>query len=151
MELLIHNGEIFKRELSWYIRFSIIFAIVVLLSIVYDNSIGAIVIFFLLGGYFYYSTLSTKKIKISINENGITIDKKELSRLNISGYLLEIDTKNGEIKNIVFITNKSHQIYTIADNIENLKKFIENLDKFIPMLSSYQQTSWEKLFRKLKL
>ena len=151
MELKTHNWETFKRQISRYIWFSIFFWTIISLSIVYDNSVGAIVIFFLLWGYFYYSTLSYKIIKIKADENWLTINQKEISRLNISGYLLEINKENWEIKNIVFLINKKACIYTISDSIENLKIFIEKIDNFVPNLESYEQTSREKLSRKLKL
>jgi len=64
---------------------------------------------------------------------------------------LEIDPEKQNIKNIVFITQKHHNIHTISDSNENMRKFLEQLNKFLPMIGEFPQTFWEKVSRKMKL
>ena len=64
---------------------------------------------------------------------------------------MEISPEQQQIKNIVFLTEKSHMIYTFDDSLEHIKLFLVELDEYLPMLSDFHQTSFEKLSRKAKL
>jgi hypothetical protein len=68
------------------------------------------------------------------------------------GFVLEYHTKKKKIHNIVIIDNKKvARIYTIKDTEKNLEKFVNELNGYIPMLEKYDQTSFEKFIRRLKL
>ncbi|HCB51857.1 TPA: hypothetical protein DEP21_04830 [Patescibacteria group bacterium] len=88
---------------------------------------------------------------MTINSNHLLVDKKAFPRNTFIGYVLEIDKKSQKIKNIVFISNKSHNIYTIDDKNENIKNFSIELDNYIPMLGDFDQSFFEKTSRILKL
>lgn len=151
MELTVYNWEIFERKFVRYIGFSIILILIMLVSILNNNAPWAIIILFFIGGYFYYSSTINKKISIKISESWLSIWEKIHLWSNLKWYILEVNKNNWEIKNIVFLSIKTHHIYTISDNIENLKIFIESLEKYIKMLPSYEQTFREKMMRKFQI
>ncbi|HKL44033.1 MAG TPA: hypothetical protein VJ892_02015 [Candidatus Absconditabacterales bacterium] len=151
MELKVYNSEKFERGKLWYIAFASVFVIIFLVSIFYKNIVGAILMFFLLGGYLYYGIINNQEIKIKITDDGLIIGDRLSNRKNFTGYSLEIDPEKQNIKNIVFITQKHHNIHTISDSNENMRKFLEQLNKFLPMIGEFPQTFWEKVSRKMKL
>lgn len=151
MEIKAYNSEKFNRNNRWYVWFSSAMAAIVILSILNDNIPWAVLLFFLLWGYFYYSISNNQLIKISIDKQWLIVGTKTYSRNNLSGYALEIDPKTQKIKNIVFITGKQHSIHTIGDNDQNTKNFIVSLNDYLPMVWEYEQSFLEKLARKLKL
>jgi len=151
MELIVYNWEIFKRTIVRYIRFTIILILILVLSILNNNAPWAIILLFLIGGYFYYSSTINKNISIKITENWLVIWDKIHIRNNLTWYVLEVNKNNWEIKNIVFLHTNSHNIYTIFDSIDNLKIFIENLENYIKMQPWYQQTLLEKIMRRFQI
>ncbi len=151
MEIKAYNSEKFNRNKRWYIIFSSIFILIFVVSIFYKNIVGTILMFFLLGGYLYYGIINTQEIKIKITDNGLIIDNKLVNWNNFVWYTLEIDPKKQIIKNIVFITQKYHNIHTLNDNDENIKSFLQELNKFLPIIGDFSQTFWEKASRKMKL
>ena len=122
-----------------------------LLSILNDNVVGAVLIFFLLWGYFYYSTTNNQVIKATIDSTHVIIGNKSYPRSSFVGYVVEVYAKSQEVKNIVFVTPKSHLIYTFDDSLEHIQSFLLALDGHLPMLEDFHQTSFEKLSRKIKL
>lgn len=153
MEVIVYNTETFNRSRRWYIFFAIIIAGVCILSLLNDNIVGAILIFFLLGGYSYYSVTNSQPVKMSINSTALLIGNKTYTRGSLSGFVIEINAKTHEIKNIVLLSNggKNHVIHTFHDDQEQIKQFISVLDDFVPMVNTYQQTFLEKVGRKLQL
>lgn len=151
MEISAFNTEKFERSKWRYVWFSTIFLAIIILSLIYDNIVGTVLLFFLLGGYFYYEITNSQVIKIKIENEWLFIGKKVYSRNSLSGYVLEIDVKTQQIKNIVFITKNTHIINTIQDNLDNIKNFLAVLNEHLPMFSDYKQSFIEKASRKLKL
>lgn len=151
MSVLVYNGERFQRNKLRYLVFGVVFASVFLLSILNNNIVGAVLIFFLLGGYFYYSTINNQVIKISINEKQLLVWTKTYPRNLFTGYVIEVHAKTQEIKNIVFLTQKWHMIYSFDDSIQHIHMFLSELDGYLPMQGEFHQTSLEKLSRKMKL
>jgi hypothetical protein len=64
---------------------------------------------------------------------------------------VEIYPTTQNIKNIVFLTQKTHLIYTLDDSIDRVRAFLSELDGYLPMLGDYHQTTLEKVSRKMKL
>ncbi|MEI7919844.1 MAG: hypothetical protein WCH65_06870 [bacterium] len=79
------------------------------------------------------------------------IGNKSYPRSSFVGYVVEVYAKSQEVKNIVFVTPKSHLIYTFDDSLEHIQSFLLALDGHLPMLEDFHQTSFEKLSRKIKL
>jgi hypothetical protein len=151
MELTVYNWEIFERSPFRYVRFSIVFIVIVIISIIYKNAPWVIILLFFMWWYFYYSSTSNKKTSIKITENWLLILDKIHPWTSLNWYILEVNRHNWEIKNIVFLSTKTHRIYTISDNLDNLKIFIENLEQYIKMLPWYEQTFLEKMMRKFQI
>lgn len=151
MEVLVYNSEKFERSKWRYIIFAVIFAAVFLLTLFNRNYIWAVLLFFLLGGYLYYSSVHTQITTIAVQTDGVKIGKNFVWYSTLTGYVLELHRKTELIKNIVFVSPKGHAIYTFHDTPERIKDFILSLDKFLPMLDSYEQWWFEKLVRRLSL
>ena len=151
MELKIYNTEYFERNKTWYIVFTVVFVAIFIMTLYYKNWVGSILLVFLLGGYFYFGISGIKETLMTIWDNGLTIDKKVFSWSELSGFVLEYEQTTKEIKNIVILHNNTHSIYTIIADQVQLHDFVEILSQHIPMISSYEQSFFEKLSRKLKL
>ncbi len=151
MDLKVYNWEKFERTARRYIGFSVVFISCIVLSLLNQNIVGALVLFFILGAYFYYSTLSNQTIKIHIDSSYIIIDKKSHPWSDFTSYTLEIEKKSNNIKNIVLIYPKWYTIYTIKDKEDTIKEFSKELDQYIPLVSEYNQSLLEKIIRLLKL
>lgn len=151
MSVLVYNGEKFQRNKVRYSVFAVIFASVFLLSILNNNVVWAVLLFFLLWGYFYYSTINNQVVKMKIDKLQLFVGAKTYSLHALTWYAIEIYPKTQNIKNIVFLTQKGHMIYTFDDSIENIRLFLSELDKYLPMLGDYHQTFLEKFSRKVKL
>lgn len=151
MSVLIYNGEKFKRTKIWYLVFGVVFASVFVLSLLNNNIVWAILMFFLLWGYFYYSTINNQIVTMTIQKNQIIVWSKSYVWNTFSWYVVEVYSENQKIKNIVFITAKWHIIYTFDDSQENIRSFLWELDGYLPMLGDFHQTSLEKFSRKIKL
>jgi len=70
----------------------------------------------------------------------------------LSGFVLEYHTEKKKIHNIVLLDDKKiPRIYTINDTEKNLKEFVDDLNDYIPMLDNYNQSTFDKFMRKIKL
>ncbi len=151
MSVLVYNGEKFSRGKLRYLVFAVIVASVFLLSILNNNVVWAVLIFFLLWGYFYYSTINNQIIKMTIKNTELLIWSKVFPRNTFTGYVIEIYPKTQKIKNIVLLTSKTHMIYTFDDTLEHIQMFLAQLDQYLPLLGDYNQSTIEKFSRKMKL
>lgn len=151
MEVQVYNSEKFIRNKRRYVIFATVFAGIFLLTIFNKNYIWAILLFFLLGGYFYYSSVHTQVTTMTIQPDGLLIGKDFIWYSNLTGYVLELYRNKKQIKNIVCVSAKWHTIYTFYDDASRIESFILALDKFLPMLESYDQWNFEKLIRRLQL
>jgi len=137
MQIKAYGSEKFEKNTWWYIVFSVVFASIFLFSILNKNFVGTVLLFFLLGAYFYYAVTGSQVITITIDKNSLLVGDRVFPRSILSGYAIEIDPKTQLIKNIVFVTKTSHTIHTIHDNKENVRNFVLALDAYIPMPVSY--------------
>lgn len=88
---------------------------------------------------------------MKILDSGLQVSNKIFPRSSVAGFVLEFDTKAEKIKNIVIISGDTHTIHTIHDSDENLKSFINTLSNYKPLLEKYDQTTREKILRRLKV
>jgi len=151
MELKVFNWEKFERDKVRYIGFASIFILIFVVSAFYKNIVWIILMFFLLGAYIYYGIINVNEITITISENWLLVWTKVIPWTNLVWYCIELELKKQQIKNIVFVGQKWHNIYTINDSEENIRIFLENLNQNIPILADFPQNFWEKLIRKMKL
>lgn len=151
MDLRVYNWEKFDRNKRWYVFFALVLITIIWLSLWKQNFVWVIVLFFIVGAYFYYSIISNQTISLKIDKQHITINNKIYLRWHFKSYSIEIDKRNQQIKNLVLITEKWHTIYTINDKKEKTKDFLVELNNFLPLVWEYEQPSLEKLARILKL
>jgi len=151
MELKVFNWEKFERDKIRYIVFSSIFILIFILSAFYRNIVWIILMFFLLWAYIYYGIINVIETTITISDNWLLVWTKVIPRTNLVWYCIELELKKQEIKNIVFVGQRWHNIYTINDNEENIKNFLESLNQMLPILADFPQNFREKIIRKMKL
>jgi hypothetical protein len=151
MEVSVYNSEKFQRNKWRYVIFATVFAGIFILSIFNQNYVGAILIFFLLGWYFYYSAVHAQVITMRLEINSLKIGNNVYPWSTFVGYVLEMDAKTQILKNIVFVSPRWHTIYTFHDEPGHIRDFILDLDKYLPMMESYDQTNVEKMIRRMKL
>lgn len=151
MELKVFNWEKFERDKVRYIVFASIFILIFVVSAFYKNIVWIILMFFLLGAYIYYGIINVNEITITISENWLLVWTKVIPWTSLVWYCIELELKKQQIKNIVFVSQRWHTIYTINDSEENIKTFLENLNQMLPMLTDFPQNFWEKIVRKMKL
>lgn len=145
MQIKAYGSEKFEKNTWWYIVFSVVFASIFLLSILNKNFVGVVLLFFLLGAYFYYAVTGSQVITITIDKNSLLVGDKVFPRNVLTGYAIEIDPKTQTIKNLVFVTRNSHSIHTIHDSKEHVRDFVLSLNDYIPMLGDYNQGFLEKM------
>ncbi len=151
MEINVYNWEKKERWRRRYVIFALVLIIVIGLSLRKNNIIGVIVLFFILWAYFYYNSVGNQLIKIRLETNHLTINKKIYSREFFKWYSLEIEKKSQELKNLILIHEKWILIYTFEDSKEQIKNFLIEINNNLPLTSQYEQWSLEKLARILKL
>lgn len=145
------NGEKFEKNSRRYVIFATILVWVILMSIISWNFVWAIVLFFLLWWYLYYTLNVNQTIEIKIINWTLTVWNRTIPRSNYIWFVVEIDIKSDSIKNLVFVGEKFHNIFTINDDINNVSIFLDNMVNYIPHLDNYEQSFFEKLSRKFQL
>ena len=147
----VFNGEKFEKNSLRYIIFATVFVGIILMSIFSGNFVWAVILFFLLWWYLYYTLTTNQIIKIRIENWILYVWEKNIPRSNYIGFVIEIELKSDSIKNIVFVWEKSHNVFTINDEMEKVWIFLDTLVNYIPHLDNYDQSAFEKLSRRLKL
>lgn len=151
MKLHVYNSEKFNRQNLRYVIFGIVTAGSLATSIFLKNREGSVLLFFLLGGYFYYSVKNSGPVTMQIIEWWVQVGLKIFSRNSLLWFVLEEHIKTKEIRNIVLVTTTSHSIHTISDSHEALEAFVDELSKHKDRLGDYHQGTREKILRKLKI
>ncbi len=151
MELNIYHGEHFERSKTRYIIFFLIISLIIVGSILSGNYIGAVIVLFFVGGYFFFLIKTNTPCTMKIEENWLQIKEKIYLRREIKGFVLEYNTKQQQIKNIVIVKQTSYDIFTIQDTDDILKDFLTELNNYIPLLESFEQSFFEKFIRKIQL
>jgi len=152
MELKVYDWEYFERGKIWFIVFAVIILLVVVLSILYRNIVWWVLILLLAWAYIFFITKINDVIKMITWKQALQIWKIVYQYKNLKWFVLEYHIEKKKIHNIVILDNKNdYKIYTIKDSDKNLKNFVEDLNWYIPILETYEQTTMDKIIRKLKL
>ncbi len=152
MELKVYDWEFFDRGTKWFVIFGFVVLLVVVLSILWNNIVWWVFVLLVSGGYIYYLTKTNSEIKMVTWKKALQIWKITFPWSELSGFVLEYHIKKDRVHNIVIITRKKEpQVYTIKDTQKNLENFVNELNDYIPMLEKYDQSSFEKFIRWLKL
>jgi Ca2+/Na+ antiporter len=152
MELKVYDWEYFERSKKRYFIFAFVILLVVTLSILSSNITWWVIVLMVAGGYIFYITKSNDTIKMVTWKNALLINKTTFPYEKLNWFVLEYHTEKKRIHNIVIIDDKKiSRIYTIKDTEKNLKNFVNELNEYIPILENYEQTTFDKFVRKLKL
>jgi hypothetical protein len=151
MELKIYSSEKFNRSNMRYVLFGLAMAGILTASIATKNWAGAILLFFLLGWYFYYSVKNSSNTVMKILDTGLQIERKIFPRTTLQWFALELDATWQFVKNIIIVSRNGSNIHTIQDTKDKLKNFIKNINKYLPMVDKFDQNMREKIIRKLKI
>lgn len=152
MELKVYDWEYFERGKTRYLIFALVILLVVVLSILSSNVIWWVFVFLIAWWYIFYLTKVNDTINIVIWKNALQIGKTALARNTLKWFVLEYHLQKEKIHNIVIIDNKNDaKIYTLNDTEKNIQNFAEELNEYIPMLDKYDQWTFDKFLRKIKL
>jgi hypothetical protein len=69
----------------------------------------------------------------------------------LAGFVVEIDKRTLKYKNIVLLYDKSIEIYTLKDTKKQQELFFSKLSELVPYVEKYEQSSLDKLLRRLKI
>lgn len=152
MELKVYDWENFERSKKWFLIFTFFILLFVILSILSNNIIWWVFLLIIAWGYIYYITKTNDTTKMITWKKALQIWKTTFPYESLNGFVLEYHTKKKKIHNIVIIDiKKVPRIYTIKDTEKNLENFVNDLNKYIPMLDNYEQSTLDKIVRRLKL
>lgn len=151
MEVLVYSTEYYNRSHAWYVIFAWLFAWLVILSILYDNIVGAIVLLFLLGWYIFFTVANMQPIILRVDEQYLQIGKKTYAREDVNWFMLEIEQPTNQIKNIIFVLQGRNYVHTFKDTPTRIRNFVVALAEKTTMLSEVKRTTTEKITRRLKL
>lgn len=151
MELKVYDWEKFEKTKNWYVVFFAVIIVVIIWSIIIKNLVWAVFLFFLLWLYILMSLTWHSVITLKISDEWMYIWNRFHSWWLINGFVLEADETTQSLKNIVFLMWTNKYIHTFADDPDKIKSFVLELDKNIELLSWFNETSLEKLIRRLKI
>ena len=152
MELKVYNWERFERGKTRYLVYTFVILLVIILSILSKNIIWWVLVLIIAGIHIFYTTKVNDVIKIRNWKQWLQVWKSILSRVNLSWFVLEYHTEKKKIHNIVILDDKKvPRIFTIKDTDKNLENFVKELSWFIPMLEKYDQSTFDRFIRKIKL
>ena len=152
MEIIVYNSEKFERTQRRYVVFTTFFASLIVLSIVYQNYQWAVLLFFLIWWYLFFSISNLQLISFIIEKDYLQIWNKAHPRSKINWFAIEVDADNQQkIKNIILVIQWTNHIHTFNDEDNKIKNFIVQISEYIPMLANIQQSNFELLLRKMKI
>lgn len=157
LTLKIYNGEVFERSKWRYIWFTLIIFAIIVLSLFYKSGeklqglIGAIILLIIVGWYFFFIAKANTETQLLLKLEGLQIGKRLIPYSLLKGFVLEMEKRSWKLKNIVLVLEKSVEIFTLNDTLENQESFFAELAKIVPFLDSYEQGMVDKLMRKIKL
>lgn len=151
MQLRVYNGEYFQRSHWWYGIFIVVVLGLVVLSFVWDNWFWALFLLVLAGGYWYFQSKIDDVSLLEMTDTGLKLWDRFFPYANLQGFLFEWDVKTGKILNLVLVFTKHSEVFTIADQHENIEEFAHQLNRYLPLLEKYDQSTIDKIMRKLKI
>ncbi len=151
MQVVVHNSEIYERTTVRYVLFAGFFCSLIILSIIYQNYVGAIVTCLLLWWYLFFSISNAQPIPISLYNTHLQIWAKSHPRSSIQWFKIEVKDKEHNINNILFVIQGKNHIHTFKDEPQNIKDFVVELSDYIPMLHTVPDSAMNQLARSLKI
>ena len=151
MQLRIYNGEIYNRPTRRYIVVATIVVSIILYALFTRQFVGAVIMILIVGGYMFYILWTQKIIYVAMDETGIRLDQSYFPWQTIDGYMVEIERVSQLPHNIIFVRGWVVMIHTLADSQENISAFLREIDQYAEYLPEIEESSVEKIIRRLKL
>ena len=157
ISLKVYNWEVFERSVLRYICFFAVIIAVVCVSLFYESwdrlqwLIGAIIMLVIVWGYLFFLSKANSEVKMILKPEGLTIWERIIPYSQLKGFVVEMEKKTKKIKNIVLVYDRSVEIFTINDTKQHQELFFSKLSELVPYLDKYDQTSFDRLLRRLKL
>ena len=155
--LKVYNWELFERGKRWYVGFAGVILTILGLSLFYktgqgvQNIVGSVIMLMIVGGYLFFQSKTWSTIQLTLSSEGVFAGERLIPFAVLKWFVVEMEKKTGKLRNIVFVFDKSVEIFTLNDTPEHQKLFFAELAKVVPFLESYEQGFVEKLIRKIKL
>jgi len=157
VSLKIYNWEVFERGILWYVCFFLVIGAVVCVSLFYKSwddlqgLIWAIIMLIIVWGYLFFLSKESAEVKMIIKPEWLAIWNRLVAYSQLVGFVVEIDKRTLKYKNIVLLYDKSIEIYTLKDTKKQQELFFSKLSELVPYVEKYEQSSLDKLLRRLKI
>lgn len=151
MKLKVYDGEYFERSRWRYLAFGLCILGIVILSVWYENILGAVIMLMTVGAYLFFQQKTAHIIELELKDTALLAGTKLLPFTAFQGFVVEMDKNTGLLHNLVLIRKSSTEIYTFKDEQEDIQRFCEVLAGVLPQLEKYHQSFADKLLRKCKL
>jgi len=86
-----------------------------------------------------------------LKPEGLQIGDRLIQYPQIKGFVIEMEKATWKLKNIVLVYEKWVEIFTLKDTKKQQELFFSEFSKIVPFLENYEQSSLDRLMRKLKL
>lgn len=155
--LKVYNWEVFDRSTLWYVCFFFVIGIVVFISLFYESwdklngLIWVIILLLIVWGYLFFLSRANSETKMVLKPEWLTVWTRLIPYSQLKGFVVEMDKRTMKFKNIVLIFDKSVEIYTLKDTKKQQDLFFSKLSELVPYLEKYDQSSLDRLLRRLKL
>ena len=147
----VYSSELHDRSQWRYIIFWFFVLSLVLLSFFAKNIFWALMIAFMVWAYIFYNLQAQKIINMSIEKNGLLVGENLYSWGDIQGFAVEYNKRTQYIVNIVILTSNTHHIYSLVRENYDIEQFVTDLSSIIPLVSTYEQSFFDILIRKMKI
>ena len=157
VSLKVYNWEVFERWTLWYVGFFLVIGAVVCVSLFYESwdnlqwLIWAIIMLIIVWWYLFFLSRENTEIKMVIKPEGFVIWERLIPYSQLNGFVVEMDKKTMKFKNIVLVFDKSVEIYSLKDTKKQQELFFSKLSELVPYVEKYEQSSLDKLLRRLKI
>ena len=157
VSLKVYNWEVFERSTLRYVCFFLVIGAVVFISLFYESwdklnwLIWVIIMLIIVWGYIFFLSRANAEIKIVIKPEWLVIWNRLVAYSQLTGFVVEMDKRTMKFKNIVLVYDKYVEIYTLKDTKKQQDLFFSKFSEFVPYQEKYDQSSFDKFLRRLKL
>lgn len=152
MSIIVTISEHFDRSKKWFIIFWACFIGLIIWCIVSGNIVWATLLFLLMGWYMYYILRSEETVALTIQDIGLQVWSKIYNWNELVWFVVEYNNTTQQLHNIVILyTDHTHHIHSFVDTKENIVLFVQNLSSKISFQSWFEQSTLEKILRKIKM
>lgn len=149
--ITVFNGEKHERSARWYVAFAVIVWVLVVFSLLYGNYSWVVLLFFLVGWYFFYQVLHLQQLSLIVQDDGIHVGKVFFAWWELTWFTIEVYKDTWLARNLVLLTSSGHHIYSFVDDLDKVKEVVMIIDERLPLLETYSQTFAQRLLRMVKL